>query len=38
MFGHHGQATDDVRQSLMDSAEYDICLKYNPYSEFPCHV
>ena len=30
--------TDDVRQSLMDSAEYDICLKYNPYSEFPCHV
>ena len=30
--------TDDIRQSLMDSAEYDICLKYNPYSEFPCHV
>ena len=30
--------TDDVRQSLMDSAEYVICLKYNPYSEFPCHV
>ena len=30
--------TDDIRQSLMDSAEYDMCLKYNPYSEFPCHV
>jgi len=30
--------TDDVRQSLMDSAEYVMCLKYNPYSEFPCHV
>jgi len=30
--------TDDIRQSLMDSAEYDICLKHSPYSEFPCHV
>ena len=30
--------TDDIRQSLMDSAEYDMCLMYNPYSEFPCHV
>ena len=30
--------TDDVRQSLMGSAEYNICLRYNPQSEFPCHV
>ena len=30
--------TDDIRQSLMDSVEYDMCLMYNPYSEFPCHV
>ena len=31
--------TDDIRQSLMDSAEYDMCIINAPiYSEFPCHV